>query len=165
MNRIEKKAQIKSQLQPLSLNTKNMNRSKDIIVEVEFHHDIQKVWQAITHLNQMRQWFFENIPDFQAETGFKTDFPVQSGDRVFHHLWKITEVIPNKKIVYDWSYKSLPGKGMVSFELFESNEGTLLKLTNKGLDSFPDDLPEFTRESCLAGWNYFLKERLKSYLS
>ena len=56
-------------------------------------------------------------------------------------------------------------KEEVTFELFEELNGTLLRLPNLGLDSFPDDLPEFTRESCLGGWTYFIKEKLLSFLS
>jgi hypothetical protein len=32
------------------------------------------------------------------------------------------------------------------------------------LQSFPGHIPEFKRESCLAGWQYFIRERLKKFL-
>jgi len=31
-------------------------------------------------------------------------------------------------------------------------------------ESFPLDIPEFKRESCVEGWTYFIKKRLKEYL-
>jgi hypothetical protein len=52
----------------------------------------------------------------------------------------------------------------VTFELFKEGDGTRLRLTHIVLKDFPDDIPEFKRESGLAGWRYFLGERLKAYL-
>ncbi|NOQ28383.1 MAG: hypothetical protein GQ564_23720 [Bacteroidales bacterium] len=69
-----------------------------------------------------------------------------------------------KKIVYDWSYEGISGDAIVIFELFEQGNQTNLRLTNRGLESFPKDIPEFTRESCIEGWNYFIKNRLKEFL-
>ena len=56
------------------------------------------------------------------------------------------------------------GEGFVSFELFEKGEQSLLRLTNEGLETFPRDIPEFSRESCKAGWEYFIQQNLKAYL-
>ena len=58
-----------------------------------------------------------------------------------------------------------PGEGLVSFELIENELGSLLTLTNKWIDDLPQDIPEFSRESCLGGWQYFINGRLKDYLS
>lgn len=135
-----------------------------IIVEETFNLPVKRIWDAITKPDEMRQWFFNNIPSFEPKVGFETNFNVQSESRSFHHLWKIIEVIPSKKIKYSWSYESIKGEGFVAFELFTINQQTLLRLTNEGLESFPQDIPEFSRESCKAGWNYFIKERLKTYL-
>ena len=35
--------------------------AKPVIVEQSFDQPIEKVWAAITELDQMIQWFFENI--------------------------------------------------------------------------------------------------------
>ncbi|MDP3353676.1 MAG: SRPBCC domain-containing protein [Flavobacteriaceae bacterium] len=137
---------------------------KPIIIEQIFNQNIETVWNAISQLDQMKQWFFENIPAFNAEVGFETQFNVKAPSQDFLHCWKIIEVIPNKKIVYRWKYKNISGEGIVTFELFEKNNQTKLVLTNEGLESFPQDTPEFARESCIAGWNYFIKKRLKEYL-
>lgn len=138
--------------------------SKPIIVEQVFNAPIRKVWQVITNIADMRYWFFDNIPDFKPELGFKTKFNVSSGERNFLHQWQITEVEPLKKIVYDWSYAQYPGRGVVVFELFENMSKTQLRVTSYGMESFPQDIPEFTRASCIGGWNYFIKQNLKEYL-
>jgi len=135
-----------------------------IIVEANYSTSVEKVWEAINQLEKMQQWFFENIESFQAEVGFETSFAVQSYERTFTHLWKVKEVIPLKKISYHWSYEEYSGDGFVEFEIFEKENGTQLRLTNIITEDYPNDVPEFKRESCIGGWNYFLGERLKEFL-
>lgn len=136
-----------------------------IIVEANFTCTAQKLWESITNREEMIAWFFENIPEFEARVGFSTQFVVNAGERDFTHNWKITEVVPGKKIVYDWSYTEYQGTGKVTFEISELESGSHLKLTNEGLHTFPADIPEFQRESCQGGWNYFIGERLTDYLN
>jgi hypothetical protein len=112
----------------------------------------------------MRQWFFKDIPAFIPEVGFETQFNVKSQDRNFLHLWKITEVIPLKKITYNWKYEDYPGDSLVTFEISEQNNLTTIKITTLILESFPQDIPEFTRESYVEGWTYFIKKSLKEFL-
>ncbi|NNC69431.1 MAG: SRPBCC domain-containing protein [Flavobacteriaceae bacterium] len=135
-----------------------------IFVEQQFQVSRQELWNAITQKNQMIVWFFENIPDFKPEIGFKTQFVIENEGRQFTHLWEIIEVIPEKKIVYRWKYKEYPGVGTVYFEIEGDEDTAKLTLTNLGLESFPTNIPEFKRESCQSGWNYFINQRLKIYL-
>ena len=141
------------------------SRNQIIVVEQTFNKPKEVVWSAITDPNKMREWFFENIPDFIPEVGFKTRFNVDAGERQFMHIWKITEVIPFEKIVYNWRYENMYGNAFVSFELFDRDIETLLRITNLGLETFPQDIPEFSRESCTDGWEYFINQRLKEYLN
>ncbi|WP_299247733.1 SRPBCC domain-containing protein [uncultured Aquimarina sp.] len=137
---------------------------KPIVVEETFTTSIEKVWKAITNVIEMRLWFFDNIESFIPEVGFETQFLVQVEDRKYTHRWKIIEVVPNKKISYTWNYEEYPGDASVTFELFEKRDQVTLKLSLNVIEDFPSDIPEFTIESCQAGWNYFIKERLKGYL-
>jgi len=142
-----------------------MNKTQQlVIVEQIMSAPISEVWKAITNLKEMKQWFFNNIPDFKPEVGFKVSFPVISRNIVFTHAWEIIEVKVNKKIKYHWAYEEYKGEGKVTFELFDKGAQTLLQLTNEGLDSFPHDIPEFERDSCQVGWDYFIKGTLKNYL-
>jgi len=142
-----------------------MNKStQNIIIEQILNTSIKEVWNAITRLEEMKQWFFNNIPEFKPEVGFKVSFPVISRNIVFTHAWEILEVEGNKKIKYKWAYEEYEGEGFVTFELFERGSQTLLRLTNEGLESFPQDIAEFERDSCQAGWDYFIKGTLKNYL-
>ncbi|MBL4887182.1 MAG: SRPBCC domain-containing protein, partial [Flavobacteriaceae bacterium] len=49
-----------------------------IIAEQILNAPIGRVWKAITQVDQMHQWFFDNIPSFKAEVGFETQFNVKS---------------------------------------------------------------------------------------
>jgi len=135
-----------------------------ILIEQTFHTSIENVWNAITVIEQMRQWYFENIPAFAPEVGFQTQFNVQSQDRNFLHQWKVTEVVPQIKISYNWKYQDYPGDSLVVFELFKQNNLIKLRLTHHVLESFPEDILEFARESGVAGWTFFIKKRLKEFL-
>jgi uncharacterized protein YndB with AHSA1/START domain len=137
---------------------------KPIIVEEIYEAPLKKVWSALTNIEQMRQWYFGNIPDFKPEVGFETQFDVQSETRVFPHQWRVTEVLPPRMITYTWRFDGYQGDSFVVFELFEHKNATKLRLSVQILESFPEDIPEFTSESCIAGWNFFLKERLKEFL-
>ena len=134
-----------------------------IVLEYLFNTSIDKLWHALTNLDQMTKWYFENIEAFKPEVGFQTKFAVQSGERTFTHLWKVTEALPKQLITYTWKYKEYPGDAFVTFELMEQKNQVKLRLKLIVLESFPDGIPEFTRESCIGGWNYFLGERLKEY--
>ncbi len=135
-----------------------------IIIEQVFSVPINRLWEAITEVVQMRQWFFENIPSFKPEVGFETSFDVENEGRVFPHRWKITEVEPPNKISYNWSYDGYAGDSFATFELKGEGDGCLLRLTHAIVEPFPSDIPEFSRENCIGGWNYFVKERLVNVL-
>ncbi len=135
-----------------------------IIVEQTFNTSVDIVWNSITEIDKMRQWYFENIPFFKPEVGFEIRFNVQSQDRSFLHIWKVTEVVPLKMIAYNWKYENYPGDSFVKFELFEENKMTKLRLTHQVLEDFPDDIPEFKRESGVEGWTFFIRKSLKEFL-
>ena len=136
-----------------------------IIVEQLLNANVKKVWNAITEVEQMKKWFFDNIPSFKAEVGFETQFTVSAGERSFPHIWTITHVEVNKKITYNWRYGGYKGDSFVHFELHPGEDDkTLIRVTTEVVEDFALDIPEFKRESCLGGWNYFIKENLNQYI-
>ena len=136
-----------------------------IIVEQVFYLPKEKVWAAITEHEQMVQWFFDNVDSFQPEIGFYTKFVTKVEDRKYTHQWKITDVVPGEKITYHWSYQEYPeAAGQVDFELTEQDGKTTLRLTNTILEDFPENIPEFNRQACIGGWEYFIRQQLKDYL-
>ncbi|MCZ4695744.1 SRPBCC domain-containing protein [Ancylomarina euxinus] len=137
---------------------------KPVIVQQSFHVSISQLWKAISELEQMKHWFFENLEAFSAEVGFETQFNVKSGERNFMHLWKISEVIPLEKLVYSWKYEGYEGESFVSFETFITEGGSSIRVSHVVTHSFPQSIPEFTRESCQSGWEYFINNRLKNFM-
>ena len=135
-----------------------------IVLEQVYQAPVDLVWQAITAPSKMRQWFFEQIESFRAEVGFCTQFEVAFEGKHFIHQWKVTEVLPTQRIAYHWRYAGYSGDSCSIWELTSEANRTRLRLTVEGLETFPQDIPEFTRESCIQGWNYFLGDRLRNFL-
>ena len=141
-----------------------MKNEDPVVIEQDFNQSVADVWNAIVKINEMQKWYFENIPDFKAELGFCTQFMVESGGRNFLHLWEVTEVIPQKKVVYNWKYEGFTGDSFVSFEVSGNEVSAHLIVTFRVVENFPEGIPEFSRESCIGGWTYFIKDSLKNYL-
>jgi len=137
-----------------------------IIVQETVNRNVAEVWAAITELEQMHQWYFDNIPAFEPVVGFETSFDVVAPSQVFPHYWKIVKAIPNEVIAYDWHFGDvIPGLGLVTWTIRKINDQTELELRDDVIEPFPSDIPEFKRESGVEGWNYFIKDRLKNYLN
>ena len=79
------------------------------------------------------------------------------------HLCTVTEVIPFRKIAYTWKYKDHEGNSLVEWELFPEENGTRLKLTHSGLESFPP-LKSLARENFAMGWGEIVGRSLVDYL-
>jgi uncharacterized protein YndB with AHSA1/START domain len=124
---------------------------------------VERVWRAITDPAQMPRWFFETIADFNAEVGFETRFSVNNGVRDYVHLWRVTEVIPNKRLAYDWLHPPFTGEGVLVWELDTTPDGTKLKISHRGVETFPQDDPAFSRQAGIEGWAYFA-DRLKAFV-
>lgn len=134
-----------------------------ILVEQDFKVSVDQLWSAITSPEEMRQWFFPQMLDFQLNKGFYTDFLITNEGRNFTHQWTVVEVVPHEKITVRWQFLEYPGDSHVTFHVSENENGSHLKLSVQVLQDFQDDIPEFTRESAVGGWNYFICEKLPEY--
>ena len=139
-----------------------MNTSP-IVKEVIINATVLKVWKAITDKDEMKQWYFD-LAEFKPEVGFEFQFEGGPDDRKYLHLCKITEVIPNKKLSYSWKYDRYEGDSFVTFELFDENGKTRLKLTHSGIETFPADNPDFARKNFDEGWTSIIEKSIKDYL-
>jgi uncharacterized protein YndB with AHSA1/START domain len=127
---------------------------------------VERVWTALTDVNQMREWYFD-LKEFKPEIGFEFEFVVEHEGNNYHHLCKVSEVIPQKKIAYTWRYKGAPGNSLVTFELFPEDDKTRLKLTHSGIETFPKT-PEYARKNFETGWTAIsteLEEFLRKSMS
>lgn len=126
---------------------------KPVIIERTFNASAEAVWEAITDVEQMKQWYMPGLESFKPEVGFETQFSVPQGDKIYVHFWKVTEVVPGKKISYSWKYGGYPGESLVTFELLPEGDKTRLKLTHAGLEKFqPEIHPDLARSEFAEGW-------------
>ncbi len=140
-------------------------RNEPIIVERVYNASIKVVWEAITDLEKMQQWYFPMLAEFEPEVGFETRFDVGHNDKVFVHIWKIKEVVPFKKISYEWRFGGYPGDSLLSWELFPEDEGTRLVLTHDGTETFRGDLhPDLATDNFRLGWTDFIGTKLRDYV-
>ena len=73
-------------------------------------------------------------------------------------IWKVTEVVPGKKIAYNWKFGGNPGNSFVSFELFAEGDKnkTEIELTHEGLETFlPESNPDLARGNFVKGCTHF----------
>jgi uncharacterized protein YndB with AHSA1/START domain len=121
----------------------------------------QQVFAAITN---PRAWWGEGITGETVKLG---------GEFVYRHgsihlsTQKITELVPNKKVVWKITqsqlsfafHKSEWTGTEVIFEIAKKGDKTELKVTHAGL------VPQFECfEACSGGWNFYLGDSLKSLI-
>lgn len=140
-----------------------MSKENEIHIEQVLPVAPEVAWAYLTEPRHMKHWFFEDMPDFKAETGFETGFVMHSDTRDFSAHWRVEEVMPETLLRVAWTYAEYPGKGRVTFEVIPEVGQTRVVVRNSGLETFPQDIPEFKPESCRGGWEYFLNQRLKAY--
>jgi uncharacterized protein YndB with AHSA1/START domain len=143
------------------MNTKT-ELAEAIVVERTFNAPVARVWKAVTDVDQMREWYFD-LKEFKPEVGFEFEFSVEHQGTNYHHLCKVTEVIPQKKIAYTWRYKGEPGDSLVTFELSAKGDKTRLRLMHTGIETFPRT-PAYARKNFETGWTRIIGSELKKFL-
>jgi len=132
------------------------------VIERTYNATADRVWQAITDRDKMEQWYFK-LKEFKPEVGFEFEFEGGPPEKTFLHLCKVTEVIPGKKLTHSWRYDGYEGNSFVTWEIFDEDGKTRVKLTHAGLETFPA-IPEFAKENFVIGWTDILGRMLKEYL-
>ncbi len=143
------------------MNTKS-SLEEAVVLERTFDAPVARVWRALTDVEQMRQWYFD-LKEFKPEVGFEFEFVVEHEGASYHHLCRVTEVVPQRKIAYTWRYKGEPGNSLVTFELFDEGKNTRLKLTHSGIETFPKT-PAYARKNFEAGWTAIIGSELKQFI-
>jgi uncharacterized protein YndB with AHSA1/START domain len=138
------------------------NLAEAVVIERTFNAPVARVWKALTDVEDMRRWYFD-LKEFKPEVGFEFEFIVEHEGMKYHHLCKITEVVPQKKLAYTWRYEGYEGDSLVTFDLFADGDKTRLKLTHEGLETFPK-LPAYARENFVKGWTEIIGSSLKGFV-
>jgi uncharacterized protein YndB with AHSA1/START domain len=137
--------------------------NKSIILERVFNAPASKVWKALTDKDEMKKWYFD-LAEFKAEVGFKFHFlGGPDGGIQYLHQCEVTEVIPEKKLTYSWRYDCYSGNSFVTYELFNQDNKTLLKLTHADTETFPQENPDFAKGNFVEGWTHIINTSLKEY--
>jgi uncharacterized protein YndB with AHSA1/START domain len=136
--------------------------AETVVVQRTLNAPVAKVWQALTDVDQMREWYFD-LNEFKPEVGFEFEFVVEHEGNKYHHLCRITDVVPEKKIAYTWRYNGEPGDSLVTFELLGQGEKTRLTVTHTGIETFPK-IPAYERKNFEAGWTAIIGTELKQFV-
>jgi uncharacterized protein YndB with AHSA1/START domain len=142
--------------------TMKTTTTEAIVIERTFKAPVAQVWKALTDVEEMRRWYFD-LKEFKPEVGFDFEFVVEHEGVSYHHLCRVTEVIPRQRIAYTWRYKGEPGDSLVTFELFPEGDQTRLKLTHTGIETFPKT-PAYARKNFEAGWTAIIGSELKQFV-
>ena len=89
----------------------------------------------------MKIWYFSQLQKFKPVAGYKFQF---DNDHSEHQEWVVSKVIEGKTLAHKWAYKGYPGGSEVIFDLFMEGGNTRLRVTQTGLESFPND-PHFQK--------------------
>ena len=133
------------------------------VIERVFDAPADRVWQALTNKEEIRHWSFD-IAEFEPEEGFDFMFSGGKDGKEFIHFCRVTEVIPEKKLVYTWRYENVYGITHVTWELFPEGKKTRLRLTHEGLEKLAHAGAPWARGNFEAGWNSIFDKGLRSWL-
>jgi uncharacterized protein YndB with AHSA1/START domain len=141
-----------------------MNNIDPIVKEILIKGSSAQIWKAITNKDEMKKWYFD-LQEFRAELGFRFEFwgETEHGKK-YLHLCQITEVIPNEKLSYSWSYDGYVGASLVTFEIIPHGAETLVRLTHLGLETFPSENKDFRKENFNGGWEAIIRDSLKNHV-
>jgi len=121
------------------------------------------LWSALTELDQMQQWYFQELKEFKAKVGFENAFTFEYKGKTFTHKWRVVEVEPSQKIAYYWQYEEYEGDSIVSFQMEKVQNGSHLHLEARILSPFPE-MEEFSQKSMEKGWSSLIEDRLIPFL-
>jgi uncharacterized protein YndB with AHSA1/START domain len=137
--------------------------STPFVIETTLNAPSERVWQALTNKEKMKQWYF-TMQEFRPEVGFEFTFEGGIKEKTYVHRCRILEVMPGNKLRHTWTYDGYPGSSIVTIELFPEGEKTKIKLTHEGLETFRTNGPDFPFESFAKGWTHIIGKSLIEYL-
>lgn len=133
-----------------------------LIVENELNASVATVWKAISDRNEMKLWYFD-LAAFEPRVGFEFEFMGGTETNQYRHICQITEVEVEQKLTYSWAYDGYEGSSFVTFELEPRGEKTFIRLTHRGLETFPPNR-DFARSNFEEGWSAIIGKMLPEYL-
>jgi hypothetical protein len=120
----------------------------------------EEIFNLLLHINQWWSGFYEETIKGKSEK-INDEFSFKAGGGVHYTKQKLTELIPNKKIVWvvtdsKLSFLNNPGEWIgtrICFDISKEEHKTALTFTHEGL------VPEIEcYESCSGGWAKYLTQ-------
>ena len=140
------------------------NKNNPIIIQYVFNVPKDEIWSALTDIDKLRQWYLD-LTELKPEKGYEFKFYMgEDNNKKYWHLCKILEVEKNKKLSYSWKFEGLKGESIVTFDLSEFDGATTVRLTHDGIETFPTDIPDLSRENFIEGWTFIITKNLKEFL-
>jgi len=135
-----------------------------LTVSYEIKAPVNKIWSALTNKDEMKIWYFD-IPDFVLEENAVFNFYEPGENKKFLHRCTIQSIQPKKKFQHTWTYPAYSdGVSVVTWNLEETDMGTLVKLTHEGLENFEHAGSDFALTNFEAGWNEIIDKMLRKYV-
>jgi uncharacterized protein YndB with AHSA1/START domain len=143
-----------------------MEKQDTIEREIVVRAPIERVWQAITSVEDVAQWFGD-IAEIDLRPGGRAKLGWTEFDSLVDAIVEVVE--PPRRFSYRWSaaYDTAVEDGpstLVEFILDAVAEGTLITLIESGFAALPDDIYESTLAGNESGWTAELQD-LVSFLS
>src|SRR5207248_9854644 len=79
--------------------TAKSDLAQAVVLERNYNAPVEKVWKALTDVDQMRQWYFD-LKQFKPEVGVEFSLVVEHKGNTDDNCCKLTEVVPQNKIAY-----------------------------------------------------------------
>ena len=127
---------------------------KSIIIEQEYPHSPEDVWDAITDQSQISQWLMNGT--FEARVGAEYEFWWEKdGQRMGTTRGKVLEMQKPSKLsmTWDWGSDATPGGTILTYYLEPSATGTKLRLEHTG---FQEGADENVFQGAKHGWSGML---------
>ena len=131
---------------------------------LELPYPRERVWRAISDPNEISRWFSDGVtmeenPTVGSEIHFDWKEHGQAGGVVVAYE-------PPQRFAYRWwatgANKNRPigesNSTLVTFELFATEQGTRLELTESGFAALPEEIREKSYQDNTGGWKTELGE-------
>ena len=135
-----------------------------IIISYNFNSGIEKVWNALSKEDELKQWYFP-VDNYEFEVGKTFTFYESCDSKQYFHSCQFLNIIPNKLIEYSWAHPNQSkGTSVVKWEIEPNGEQIKVTLTHTGIETFADAGAAFSKDNFEMGWNAIIGNMLRNYL-
>lgn len=144
-----------------------MDKLPDIDHVIEIHAPVERVWEALSTPEQIRQWL--GCRDFKAEIGHEFHLQPDVAKRHEHHAEGVTHCTvlalrANEELSFDWYVPERP-KTHVSISLeARARDCTGVRLVHSGWDRIPRQAVEPIWRQLDRGWGSAVLPQLRDHV-